>query len=139
MIEKSKRIVGLIRTTSGLSPTEMTKINLNDYKVANRQVFSTMGFKFIWGLTEDGEIIEFVRGGAIRKKDLTLMKEMGVIEAVTSGCWAPEHWDVDGERKETSRSLEIGKSTKNLFDRWSKALGKTGTPQITKDGSCIYR
>ncbi len=122
-MEKSKRIVGFIRTTTGGSPVEMTRINLECYKTANSQTFATMGFKFVYGLTQAGEIVEFIRAGAIRKKDLALMKDLGVVEAVSHGCFSPKKWKVDGgEMQDTAHTIEVGRDTSSLLDRWAMTL-----------------
>ncbi len=119
---RSKTFIGFIKTTEGLSQVEMRIVDLNDYKKANKEVWATMGFKVFWGRTKDGEVIEFFRAKNIRKKDLEYVKSLGVVEAVTHGCFAPKTFDVPEGRTTVKGTIELGKETTELVGRFAKAI-----------------
>jgi len=122
MIEKSETFTGLITTTEGLRPAKMTIVNLQDYNEANTQTCSTMGFRFIYGRTEQGQIFEFIKAGKLCKRDLSTMQQLGVIEAVTSWAWCPKKFLIPQGEKEITKSIELGKETAEHINRWLKAM-----------------
>ena len=122
MIEKSETFIGLIHTTEGLRPTKMTIVNLQDTNEINRQTCSTMGFRFLYGRTEQGQIYEFIKAGKFCKRDLENIKKLGVVETVTSWAWCPKKFSIPQGETEITKSFELGKETTEHFNRWLKAM-----------------
>lgn len=119
---KSETFIGLIQTTEGFSPTKMEVVSLEDAKEANRSSSMYAGLKFVYGRTEEGKVVEFVKAGRWAKRDLNAMKEAGVIEAVAHGCFAPNNFEIPTGRAQISRTYEIGKKTVDKFNRLAKAF-----------------
>lgn len=122
MITKSETFIGLIHTTEGYRETKMTKLDLTNIEILNRQTNSTMGFKIIYGRTEDGQIFEFIKAGKFCKRDLTAIKQLNIIEAVTSWVFAPKKFLIPQGEIEITKSFELGKETKEHINRWLKAM-----------------
>jgi len=122
MIEKSETFIGLIQTTEGLRPTKMTIADITDHNRLNKQTCSTMGFRFIYGRTEQGQIFEFIKAGKFCKRDLENIKKLQVIEAVTSWAWCPKKFLIPQGEAEIIQSFELGKETSDHFNRWLKAM-----------------
>lgn len=122
LIQKSETFIGLITTSEGYQQTKMTIVNLRDYNAANHQTCSTMGFRFIYGRTERGQIFEFIKAGKFAKRDLENIKKLGVIEAVTSWAFAPKRFLIPQGEKEIVKSFELGKETAEHINRWLKAM-----------------
>ncbi len=121
-MDKSKMIKGLIKTTEGYSPVDLIIVDLNDYKNANKQTASTMGFRIMYGLTENGNVYEFIKSGRIAKRDLEAIKKLNVIELVNSWAFAPNHFLVNGVEKTISKSFELGKDVQDKLNEWLKAI-----------------
>ena len=122
MIQKSKTFIGLIQTTEGYQQTKMTITDITNIETLNRQTCSTMGFKIIYGRTEQGQIFEFIKAGKFAKKDITAIKQLGVVEAVTSWAFAPKRFLIPQGEKEITKSFELGKETAEHMSKWLKAM-----------------
>lgn len=122
LIQKSETFTGLITTTGGLKPTKMTIVDLSNVEIINRQTCSTMGFRFIYGRTEQGQIYEFIKAGKFCKRDLQNIQKLGVIEAVNSWCWCPKKFLIPQGEKEITKSIELGKETAEHINTWLKAM-----------------
>lgn len=123
--QDSDTMFGYITTTAGLSEVTMTKVPLDDYKEANCRVFKVMGFKILHGRLQDNRVVTFMRAGDLRKKDLEFMKKLGVVEAVTHGCFAPSLFKVPGTEdlvEVETREVPLGKETLNYMDTWIRAI-----------------
>lgn len=119
---KSKTFKGLIRTEDGLSITEMFQVPLDDLKEANSQTTEVRGFRILYGRTEDGKVVEFMKAGRLAKRDLNFIQKVGVVEAVCS-WFAPKHFQIPEGQVEISLSFALGgKKTQELMDLWAKAL-----------------
>ena len=122
MIQKSETFIGLIHTTEGYQQTKMTITDITDITTLNRQTCSTMGFRFLYGRTEQGQIFEFIKAGKFAKKDIKIMQQLGVIEAVNSWAFAPKKFLIPQGEKEITKSIELGKETAEHINRWMKAM-----------------
>jgi hypothetical protein len=126
MTEKSTTMVAIMNSGYRYYPIV---VPMDDYKAANKATSATMGFKFMWGRTENGEVIEFIAGANLRKKDLAKIKTYGVVELVTSWCWAPDTWEipVHGAVKVT-KSVELNEEVNRHMNRWTNAVYGTTLP-----------
>lgn len=122
LITKSETFYGLISTSEGYRQTKMTVIDLTSIEKVNKQTNSTMGFRFIYGRTEQGQIFEFIKAGKFCKRDLENIKKLGVIEAITSWVWCPKRFSIPQGEKEITQSFELGKETTEHINRWLKAM-----------------
>jgi hypothetical protein len=121
---KSESFIGLINTSDkGLVPTEMTVVNMEDLREANRTSGMYAGFKIVYGRTESGEVFDFMKSGQWAKRDFMKLKEMGVIELVCHGCFAPTTFDIPQGRVKLSKTFECGRETKERLDRYARTLG----------------
>ncbi len=120
---RSKTIKGLLNTADkGYREFEMTEVPLDSHKEANKRTFKTMGFKIVYGWTGE-KMIEFVRAGDLRKKDLDFMKQLGVKELVSHGCFAPNYFvTADAGTVKREVTIELGKETDQHMNRWLKAI-----------------
>jgi hypothetical protein len=120
---KSKTFKGLIETTEGLSMIEMYQVSLDDLKEANAQTAMVMGFRLLYGRTEDGRVFEFIKAGRLAKRDLEVMKKLGVVESVCSWCFAPKQFEIPQGRVPVSATITLGgKETERLMEQWTKVL-----------------
>jgi hypothetical protein len=113
---------GLITTTEGLKDAKMTNVPMDDIKELNNNTSKTMGFKFVYGRTNDNKVIEFIKAGNWAKRDIKLIQEHGVIELIASFCWSPKNFEIDGIQTTIYKTIECGKETKEHFNRWLKAF-----------------
>lgn len=123
MLNKNQNFVGMLQTTEGYRPHEMYVVPMDDMKEANSVSSSYAGFKIVYGRTEDNQVMEFIKAGKWAKRDFDRMKDLGIIELICSGCFAPKNFTIYGKWVQVSRSFECGKETKERFDRYAKALG----------------
>lgn len=122
-MEKSATLIGMIQTTEGYHDYPMNVMPMDDVKEANHVSNKTMGFKFAWGRTAEGHVLEFIKAGNWAKRDFKAMQEMGVIELGSSWAWAPKTFKVPQGLVKILRSFEIGKETSEYMNRWAKAFG----------------
>lgn len=105
-----------------LSEVELFQVPMDDIKRANWVSNTVMGFKSIYGVTADGKVLHFIKAGRWAKRDFKMMKELGVVELGCSWAFAPSDFEVDGRPVKIAETFEIGRETKEHFDRWLKAL-----------------
>jgi len=122
IIQKSETFIGLIQTTEGYRQTKMTITDITDHNRLNKQTCSTMGFRFLYGRTEQGQIFEFIKAGKFAKKDIKIMQQLGIVEAVNSWCWCPKKFLIPQGEAGITKSIELGKETAEHINRWMKAM-----------------
>jgi len=121
-MKKCENFIGMVKTTEGFMPHKFYEMPLNNVQDANKATGKCMGFKIIYGCTEDGKVYEFMKAGNWAKRDLDAMKAIGVIEAGSSLAFAPKRFETNQGMVEVTMSFDIGKDTQDMKDRWLRAL-----------------
>jgi len=80
-----------------LAPSKMKPVSMEDYKLANRQVGTTMGFKLFFALTNKGEMYQVIKKGALCKKDLLRLRDVGIESLYVDWAFAPKFFLVNGK------------------------------------------
>lgn len=120
---RSETFKGLVQTTEGLSPTGLFPVPLDDLKEANSQTRMVMGFRLLYGRTEDGKVFEFLKAGRLAKRDLNAIKSLGIVEAGCSWAFAPKQFEIPQGQTPISATFTLGgKETEALMDQWTKVL-----------------
>jgi hypothetical protein len=126
MLEESKTLIGLIHTTEGYQETGLYPVSLTTVEEINRATCSVMGFRIMYGRTEDGKVFEFMKAGRFCKRDIDFMKSIGIIEGACSWAFAPKRFKTPQGIVEITKTFELGRETLQKELEWAKAFGMLG-------------